>query len=403
MEEAYIYDAVRTPRGKGRADGSLHEVTSARLSAVALEAIRDRNDLDTAQLEDVIWGNATQIGEQGGCLARTAVLAADYDERVPGVSVNRFCASGMEAVNMAANQVRGGAGQAYVAGGVEMMSRVPMGSDGAAIAVDPSIAMETYFVPQGVSADIIATRYGITRDQADELAMNSQKRAAKAWEEGRFDKSVVTVKDRNGVPILDHDEFIRPDTDMQKLGALKPSFKEMGEVMPGFDQVALLKYPELESVNHIHHAGNSSGIVDGAAAVLIGNKAFGEAAGLKPRARIRHTAKIGTDPTIMLTGPVPVTEKVLAETGMTVADFDVMEVNEAFAAVVLRFLQAFDADPDKVNPNGGGIAMGHPLGATGAIIIGTLLDELERTDKEVGLATLCVASGMGAATVIERV
>ena len=403
MEDAYIYDTVRTPRGKGRKDGSLHEVTAARLSAVVLEALRDRNGLDTARVEDVIWGNATQVGEQGGCLARTAVLAANYDERVPGVSINRFCASGMEAVNMAANQVRGGAGEAYVAGGVEMMSRVPMGSDGAAIAVDPSIAMDTYFVPQGISADIIATEYGITRDQADELAMNSQKRAARAWEDGRFAKSVVTVRDRNGVAILDHDEFIRPDTDMQKLGALKPSFKEMGEVMPGFDQVALMKYPHLEAVNHIHHAGNSSGIVDGAAAVLIGSRAFGEAAGLTPRARIRHTAKIGTDPTIMLTGPVPVTEKVLAETGMTVADFDLMEVNEAFASVVLRFMQRFDADPAKVNPNGGGIAMGHPLGATGAIIIGTLLDELERQDKEVGLATLCVASGMGAATVIERV
>ena len=403
MEDAFIYDAIRTPRGKGRPDGALHEVTSARLSAVALEALRDRNDLDTRVIEDVIWGNATQVGEQGGCLARTAVLAAGYDERVPGLSINRFCASGMEAVNLAANQVRGGAGRAYVAGGVECMSRVPMGSDGAAIAVDPSIAMETYFVPQGISADIIATEYGISRDDADALAVESQKRAARAWEEGRFGKSVITVRDRNGVAILGRDEYMRPDTDMQKLGALNPSFKEMGEVMPGFDQVALMKYPHLERVNHIHHAGNSSGIVDGAAAVLVGNKAFGEAAGLKPRARIRHTAKIGTDPTIMLTGPVPVTEKVLAETGMKASDFDLFEVNEAFASVVLRFMQAFDADPDKVNVNGGGIAMGHPLGATGAMIIGILLDELERQDKEVGLATLCVASGMGAATVIERV
>ena len=403
MEDAFIYDAIRTPRGKGRPDGALHEVTSARLSAVALEALRDRNDLDTKVIEDVIWGNATQVGEQGGCLARTAVLAAGYDERVPGLSINRFCASGMEAVNLAANQVRGGAGQAYVAGGVECMSRVPMGSDGAAIAVDPSIAMDTYFVPQGISADIIATEYGISRDDADALAVESQKRAARAWEEGRFARSVITVRDRNGVAILDRDEYMRPDTDMQKLGALSPSFQQMGEVMPGFDQVALMKYPHLERVNHIHHAGNSSGIVDGAAAVLVGNRAFGEAAGLKPRARIRHTAKIGTDPTIMLTGPVPVTEKVLAETGMKASDFDLIEVNEAFASVVLRFMQAFDADPDKVNVNGGGIAMGHPLGATGAMIIGILLDELERQDKEVGLATLCVASGMGAATVIERV
>ena len=403
MTEAYIYDAVRSPRGKGRPDGSLHEVTAVRLSAEVLNALKDRNELDTSQVEDVIWGNATQVAEQGGCLARTAVLASDYDEKVPGLSINRFCASGMEAVNLAANQVRGGAGEVYVAGGVECMSRVPMGSDGAAVAVDPSVAMEHYFVPQGISADIIATEYGISRDDADALAVESQKRAAAAWEKGHFDKSVVTIRDRNGVPILDRDEYIRPGTDMQALGALKPSFKDMGETMPGFDAVALMKYPHLESINHIHHAGNSSGIVDGAAAVLIGSKEWGERNGLKPRARIRHTAKIGTDPTIMLTGPVPVTEKLLADSGMEIGDFDLFEVNEAFASVVLRFMQRFDVDPALVNPNGGGIAMGHPLGATGAIIIGILLDELERTDKEVGLATLCVASGMGAATVIERV
>ncbi len=403
MTEAFIYDAVRTPRGKGRKDGSLHEVTSARLSAVTLNALKERNDLDGHAVEDVIWGNATQVMEQGGCLARTAVLASDLDERIPGLSINRFCASGMEAVNLAANQVKGGAGRGYIAGGVEMMSRVAMGSDGAAIAVDPSIAMDTYFVPQGISADIIATKYGISRDDADAYAVESQKRAAAAWEDGRFAKSIVPVADRNGLPILERDEYMRPGTDMQALGALKPSFKDQGEVMPGFDAVALLKYPELERINHIHHAGNSSGIVDGAAGVLIGNKEFGEAYGLKPRARIRATAKIGTDPTIMLTGPVPATQKILEDSGMALSDIDLFEVNEAFSAVVLRFMQAFDVDHDKVNVNGGAIAMGHPLGASGAIIIGTLLDELERTGKGTGLATLCVASGMGAATIIERV
>ncbi|SFP14824.1 acetyl-CoA C-acetyltransferase [Tranquillimonas alkanivorans] len=403
MTEAYIYDAVRSPRGKGRKDGSLHELTSVRLSAQVLNALKDRNNLEGHAVEDVIWGNVTQVGEQGGCLARTAVLASDLDQSIPGVAINRFCASGMEAVNMAANQVRGGAGDAYIAGGVEMMGRVPMGSDGAAIAVDPSVAMETYFVPQGISADIIATEYGFTRDQADALAVESQKRAAKAWEENRFARSIVEIKDQNGLPILAHDEYMRPQTDMQALGALNPSFKDMGEVMPGFDKVALMRYPHLERIEHIHHAGNSSGIVDGAAAVLIGSKEFGERTGLKPRARIRATAKIGTDPTIMLTGPVPVTEKLLHDSGMQIGDFDLFEVNEAFASVVLRFMQRFDVEHDRLNVNGGAIAMGHPLGATGAIIIGTLLDELERQDKEVGLATLCIASGMGAATVIERV
>ncbi|PRX35361.1 acetyl-CoA C-acetyltransferase [Meinhardsimonia xiamenensis] len=403
MTDAYIYDAVRTPRGKGRKDGSLHEVTALRLSALTLNAIKKRNNLDGHAVEDVIWGNVTQVGEQGGCLARSAVLASDLDESIPGISINRFCASGLEAVNLAANQVRGGAGEAYIAGGVEMMGRVPMGSDGAAIAVDPNLAMKTYFVPQGISADIIATEYGFSRDDVDAYAVESQKRAKRAWDEGRFARSVITVRDQNGLPILDHDEHMRPETDMQSLGALKPAFKEMGEVMPGFDQVAILKYPHLERIEHVHHAGNSSGIVDGAAAVLIGSKEFGEKHGLKPRARIRATAKIGTDPTIMLTGPVPVTQKILAESGMEIGDIDLFEVNEAFAAVVLRFLQAFHVDHDRVNVNGGAIAMGHPLGATGAMILGTLLDELERADKEVGLATLCVASGMGAATIIERV
>ena len=402
MTDAYIYDAIRSPRGKGRKDGALHEVTAARLSAVMLNALKDRNDLAGHAVEDVIWGNVTQVMEQGGCLARTAVLASELDERIPGLAINRFCASGLEAVNLAANQVKGGAGAAYIAGGVEMMGRVPMGSDGAAIAVDPSIALESYFVPQGISADIIATEYGFSRDDADQLAVASQMRAAQAWAEGRFAKSVVPVTDINGLTILARDEYMRPGTDMQSLGALKPAFKDMGETMPGFDQIALMKYPHLERIEHIHHAGNSSGIVDGAAALLIGNAAFGKAHGLTPRARIRATAKIGTDPTIMLTGPEPVTEKILADSGMAISDIDLFEVNEAFSAVVLRFMQAFDVDHDRVNVNGGSIAMGHPLGATGAMILGTLLDELERTGKGTGLATLCVASGMGAATIIER-
>jgi acetyl-CoA C-acetyltransferase len=403
MTDAYIYDAVRTPRGKGRTDGSLNEVSAARLSAQVLNALKERNGLEGHAVEDVIWGNVTQLGEQGACLARTAVLASDLDESIPGLAINRFCASGMEAVNLAANQVRGGAGDAYIAGGVEMMGRVPMGSDGGAIAVDPSIAMETYFVPQGISADIIATEYGFTRDDADSLAVESQRRARAAWDDKRFARSVIEVRDQNGLTILDHDEYMRPGTDMQSLGALKPSFRDIGEVMPGFDAVAKLKYPHLERIEHIHHAGNSSGIVDGSAGVLVGSKAFGEKWGLRPRARIRATCKIGTDPTIMLTGPVPATQKILADSGMAISDIDLFEVNEAFASVVLRFMQAFDVDNARVNVNGGAIAMGHPLGATGAMIIGTLLDELERTGQGLGLATLCIGSGMGAATIIERV
>ena len=378
-------------------------MSAPHLSAAVLNALKSRNNLEGHAVEDVIWGNVTQVGEQGACLARTAVLASDLDESIPGVSINRFCASGLEAVNMAANQVRGGGGDAYIAGGVECMSRVPMGMDGGALAVDPSIAIDNYFVPQGISADIIATEYGFTRDQADALAVESQRRAKAAWDAGHFEKSIIPIEDINGLPILTHDEYMRPETDMQSLGALKPSFKDMGEFMPGFDKIALMKYPHLEKIEHIHHAGNSSGIVDGSAAVLIGNKEYGERMGLKPRARIRSTAKIGTDPTIMLTGPVPVTQKILRESGMEISDIDLFEVNEAFASVVMRFIQAFEADPAKVNVNGGSIAMGHPLGATGAMILGTLLDELERSDKETGLATLCIGSGMGAATIIERV
>jgi acetyl-CoA C-acetyltransferase len=403
MEDAYIFDAVRTPRGKGRKDGALHEVTSLRLAAGVLAAIRDRSEIDTALVEDVILGCVTAVGEQGGEIARSAALYAGYDETCPGLHINRFCASGLEAVNLAANQIRAGVGGFYVAGGVESMSRVPMGSDGFAIGVDPYLAMKAYFAPQGVAADLIATKYGFSREDCDAFAVESQRRAAEAWEDGRFDRSVVTVRDINGVPILTRDEHMRPGTDMQALGALRPSFKDIGETMPGFDAVALMKYPEIERIDHVHHAGNSSGIVDGAAAVLVGTKEMGARFGLTPRARIRATARVGTDPTIMLTGPVPVTEKALAAAGMEIGDIDLFEVNEAFSAVVLRFLQFFDVDPAKVNVNGGAIALGHPLGATGAMILGAALDELERSGKETALIALCVASGMGGATIIERV
>tara|TARA_B100001758_G_scaffold244569_1_gene256125 strand:+ start:143 stop:1351 length:1209 start_codon:yes stop_codon:yes gene_type:complete len=402
MAEAFIYDSIRTPRGKGRKDGSLHEVTSVALSSCVLKEIEKRNELDTKEVCDVIWGNVTQVGEQGGCLARSAVLHAKWDESTPGLSVNRFCASGLEAVNLAANQTKG-TGGAYVAGGVEMMSRIPMGSDGAAIAVDPTLTFESYFVPQGISADIIATKYNFSRNDVDLYAVESQKRAKNAWENGYFSKSVVPVTDINGLEILSHDEFMRPNTDMQSLGSLKASFAEMGEVMPGFDNVAKLKYPELEKINHVHHAGNSSGIVDGAAAMLVGTKEFGEKNSLKPRARILASEKVGTDPTIMLTGPVPATKKVLASAGMSIGDIDLFEVNEAFASVVLMFLEEFNVSHSKVNVNGGAIAMGHPLGATGTMILGTALEELERTGKSTALATLCVASGMGASTIIELV
>ena len=403
MENALIFDAIRSPRGKGKQDGSLHELTSVYLSSEILKCIRDRNQLNTSLVEDVIWGNVTQIGEQGGCLARSAVLKAGFDETTPGLSINRFCASGLEAVNLAANQIKGGAGLAYVAGGVEMMSRVPMGSDGAAIAVDPSLAMNTHFVPQGISADIISSIHGFSRDDVDAYAVESQRRANKAWEENRFNKSVVPIKDQNGINILIKDENIRPETSMQSLGALKASFKDMGEVLPGFDNVAIQKYPHLAKVVHVHHAGNSSGIVDGAAAVLIGNERFGKLANLKPRARIISTAKVGTDPTIMLTGPIPAAQKALDSANMEISDIDIFEVNEAFASVVLRFMQANNLNSEIVNINGGAIAMGHPLGATGAMILGTALDELERSNKSTALVTLCVASGMGSATIIERI
>lgn len=403
MAEAYIYDAVRSPRGKGKKNGSLHEITALSLVTQQLEAIRDRNGLDTSKVDDVILGCVSPVGEQGADIARTASINAGYAETAGGVTINRFCASGLEAVNMGAAKVMSGMSDMVVTGGIESMSRVPMGSDGGALGVDPSFNLPNYIVPQGISADLIATKYGISRDDADAYAVESQKRAKQAWDEGRFKKSIVPVKDQLGVTILDHDEHMRPGTDMQSLGSLNPSFVAMGQMMPGFDFVALQKYPELEKINHIHHAGNSSGIVDGAAAVLIGTKEMGDALGLKARAKIKSFAEIGSEPTIMLTGPEFVAAKALKKAGMEVGDIDLYELNEAFASVVLRFMQAHDIDHDIMNVNGGSIAMGHPLGATGAMILGTMVDELERSNKETALITLCVGGGMGSATIIERV
>ncbi len=403
MVEAYIYDAVRTPRGKGRKDGSLHEVTPTRLAVTALQALRDRNKLDTARIDDVVLGCVMPIGEQGADIARTAAVMAGFAETVSGVQVNRFCASGLEATNMAAAQIMSGQSQAAIGGGVESMSRVPMGSDGGAWAVDPAVAMPMYFVPQGIGADLVATKYGFSRDDVDAYAVESQKRAKHAWDSGYFKKSVVPVRDQNGLELLAYDEHIRPQTTMQSLASLEPSFKAQGEMMPGFDAVAQQRYPEVERIKHVHHAGNSSGIVDGAAAILLGTKEYGERNGLKPRARIKGFASIGSEPTIMLTGPAPSTEKLLARLGMKTTDIDLYELNEAFAAVVLRYMQKLDIPHDKMNVNGGAIAMGHPLGATGAMILGTLLDELERRDLATGLATLCIGGGMGVSTVIERV
>ncbi|WP_406856392.1 acetyl-CoA C-acetyltransferase [Alsobacter sp. KACC 23698] len=402
MPDAYIFDAVRTPRGRGKQDGSLHEVSSLALAAHALRSIRERNDLDTTKVDDVVLGCVDPVGEAGGDIARAAALTADYGDSVPGIQINRFCASGLDAVNFASAQVMSGQQDLAVAGGVESMSRVGIGASGGAWPVDPAIAIKSYFMPQGVSADLIATKYGFSRDEVDAYAVESQRRAKAAWDEGRFSKSVVPVRDVNGLTILAHDEHMRPQTDMQSLASLKPSFVMMGE-QGGFDAVAVQAHPEVEKVIHVHHAGNSSGIVDGAAAVLVGNADAGRAAGLKPRARIRAFANIGSEPALMLTGPVDVTRKVLQRAGMSIADIDLFEVNEAFAAVVLRFMQAFDADPAKVNPNGGAIALGHPLGATGAMLIGTALDELERTGKSTALITLCIGAGMGTATIIERV
>ena len=402
MPDAFIYDAVRTPRGRGKADGALHEVTALNLAAQALAAIKDRNKIEPAMIDDVVLGCVDPVGEAGGDIARAAALVAGLGDDVPGVQINRFCASGLDAVNFAAAEIMSGQHQMTIGGGVESMSRVGIGASGGAWAVDPTIAVEHYFMPQGISADLIATKYGFSRDDVDAYAVESQKRAAKSWEEGRFKNSVMTVRDPNGLAILAKDEHMRPSTTMQTLAALQPSFVQMGE-MGGFDAVAVQRYPEIEAVNHVHHAGNSSGIVDGAAAVLIGSKAAGEKAGLKPRARIKAFANIGSEPAIMLTGPVDVTKKVLAKAGMSIGDIDLYELNEAFASVVLRYMQAFDIPHDKINVNGGAIAMGHPLGATGAMILGTVLDELERSGKETALITLCIGVGMGTATIIERV
>jgi acetyl-CoA C-acetyltransferase len=402
MADAFIYDAIRTPRGRGKADGSLHEVTALNLAGQALTAIKDRNELDPALVDDVVLGCVDPVGEAGGDIARAAALVAGFGDEVPGIQINRFCASGLDAVNFAAAEIMSGQHEMTIGGGAESMSRVGIGASGGAWPVDPSIAVTTYFLPQGISADLIATKYGFSRDDVDAYAVESQKRAARAWDEGRFKNSVVPVKDVNGLTILAKDEHMRPGTTMQTLASLQPSFVQMGE-MAGFDAVAVQRYPEVEAVNHVHTPGNSSGIVDGAAAVLIGSKAAGKAAGLKPRARIRQFANIGSEPAIMLTGPIPVSEKVLKKAGMTKKDIDLWELNEAFASVVLRYMQALNIPHDKINVNGGAIAMGHPLGATGAMILGTVLDELERRDKETALVTLCIGVGMGTATIIERV
>ena len=402
MTEAYIYDAVRTPRGKGKSDGSLHEITPVDLAAQVLAAVRDRNNIDSAEIEDVAMGCVSPVGEQGAVITRTAIWQAGYSQTTSGIQVNRFCASGLEAANIAAAKVMAGECDLAIGGGVEHMSRVPMGSDGGAMVADPAVAIANYIVPQGVSADLIATKYGFSRDDLDAYSVESHKRATKAWDEGRFDKSILPVKDVLGLTVLDRDEVIRPDTNMQSLGALNPAFSMLGENF-GFDDVARQKYPEIEKVKHLHHAGNSSAIVDGAAAVLIGNKETGERLGLKPRARIRSMASIGSEPTIMLTGPEFAARKALKRAGMDVKDIDIYELNEAFASVVLRFMQALDIDHGDINVNGGAIAMGHPLGATGAMILGTMVDELERSNKETSLVTLCIGGGMGTATIIERV
>ncbi|WP_439817761.1 acetyl-CoA C-acetyltransferase [Zavarzinia sp. CC-PAN008] len=401
MAEAFIYDAVRTPRGKGKKDGKLHEVTALHLATTALQAIRDRNSLDTAIVDDVVLGCVSPVGEQGADIARIAVLNADYAETTAGVQINRFCASGLEACNMAAAKVISGEAEMAIGGGVEAMSRVPMGSDGGAWASDPSIAYKSYFTPQGIGADLIATIDGFSRTDVDAFAVESQKRAARAWAEGRFARSVVAVKDQLGLTLLDRDEHMRPDASLQSMGSLSPSFEKPGEM--AFDAVALQRYPQVERINHVHHAGNSSGIVDGASAVLFGNAEAGRKTGLKPRAKVLGAASIGSEPSIMLTGPSYVTEKLLKRLGMSVADIDLFELNEAFASVVLRYMKVLNIPHDKINVNGGAIAMGHPLGATGGMILGTVLDELERTGKETALVTLCVGAGMGTATVIQRV
>ena len=401
MTEAFIFDAVRTPRGKGKKDGALYSVKPVDLVAGLLKALEARNQLDTSQVDDIVLGCVTPVGDQGADIAKTAALVADWDEQVSGVQLNRFCASGLEAVNLAAMKVRSGFEDLVVAGGVESMSRIPMGSDGGAWAMDPATNMHTHFVPQGIGADLIATLEGFSRSDVDAFALRSQQKAARARTDGSFNKSLVPVTDQNGILILDHDEFIRADSTLEGLGKLKPSFEMMGQM--GFDASALRKYSHVERIEHIHTPGNSSGIVDGAALMLIGSAAKGKELGLKARGRIVATAVTSTDPTIMLTGPAPATRKALAKAGLNVNDIDLFEVNEAFASVVMKFMKDMGVSEDKVNVNGGSIAMGHPLGATGCAILGTLLDELEKRNLRYGLATLCVGGGMGIATIIERV
>ena len=401
MPDCFIYDAVRTPRGRGKAGGSLNSIPPIDLAKTALQALRDRNELDTALVDDVILGIVEPVYEQGGNLPRIAVLYSGYDESVPAVQVNRYCASGLVATNMAAANIMSGQADLTIGGGIESMSRVAMGASRGPWATDPQVASATSFIPQGVSADLLATLYGYTRNDCDTLAARSQERAAKAWAEGRFTRSIVPVKDQNGLTVLDRDEHMRPQSTVDALAKLRPSFAGLGQY--GFNDIALQKYPELEAIEHVHHAGNSSGIVDGAAAILLGTKEMGERLGLKPRARIMNYASIGSEPTIMLSGPADAAAKALKRAGMSAADIDLWEINEAFAAVVLRFADVLGLNQDIVNVNGGAIAMGHPLGATGAMILGTLLDELERTDQQTGLAALCVGAGMGTATIIERV
>ncbi|MEL6201758.1 MAG: acetyl-CoA C-acetyltransferase [Pseudomonadota bacterium] len=402
MADAFIYDAVRTPRGRGKKDGSLHEVPTPRLAAKVLGALRDRNELDTSKVDDVILGNVDPVYEAGGDIARAAVFEAGYATEAPGMQINRFCASGLDAVNFGAAKIAQGADDIVVAGGVESMSRVGMGASGGAWYMDPSVNIPAFFMPQGVSADLIATKYGFSRDDCDAYAVESQKRSAESWEKGHFKNSVIEVKDQNGLTILDHDEHMRPGTDMQSLGSLNPSFVMPGQ-MGGFEAVGIAGHPEVEEINYVHHAGNSSGIVDGAAGVLLGSKKAAKMIGKAPRAKIKAFANIGSDPTLMLTGPVDVTEKLLKKAKMEISDIDLFELNEAFAAVVLRHMQAFDIPHEKMNVAGGAIAMGHPLGATGAMILGTVLDELERRDLNTALVTLCIGAGMGTATIIERV
>lgn len=403
MTEAFIYDAVRSPRGKGRNDGALHEITALDLASQVLASINDRNELEGHEVEDIAFGCVSPVGEQGAVISRMAALKAGYADTTSAIQVNRFCGSGLEAVNIAAGKVCSGETDLAIGGGIESMSRIPMGSDGLGGMADPTLVFQEYFVPQGISADLIATKYGYSRDDVDAYAVESQKRAAKAWDEKRFAKSILPIRDVIGEVVLDRDELMRPETNMQSLGALGPAFKMMGEQMPGFDDVAILKHPEIEKINHVHHAGNSSGIVDGSAAVLVGNEMAGQKFGLKPRARIVSMAAIGSEPTIMLTGPEFAAKKALERAGMTANDIDLWELNEAFAAVVLRFMDAMNVDHSVMNVNGGAIAMGHPLGATGAMILGTVLDELERSGKSTALATLCIGGGMGIATIIERV